>query len=115
MSLLDNIGNLISDAMAGKQIDLMSLAQQALGNSGGMAQILNQLQQAGLGEQVSSWLGNSGNLPISAEQIKAALGNEQLANLAASLGIDINQVASVLSQQLPDAVDKASPNGQLDS
>jgi uncharacterized protein YidB (DUF937 family) len=113
MSLLDNIGGILGDIMAGKQVDLVGLAEQAFASSGGVGGILSQLQSAGLGDQVSSWLGKGSNLPISAEQIQAALSNEQLAKLAASFGIDVSQVSQVLAQHLPNAVDQASPDGQL--
>jgi uncharacterized protein YidB (DUF937 family) len=113
MSLLDNIGGLLGDIMSGKQVDLMSIAQQALSSSGGVNGILAQLQQSGLGDQVSSWIGTGSNLPISAEQIQSALNNEQLAKLAASFGIDVCQVSQLLAEKLPDAVDQASPDGQL--
>lgn len=115
MGLLDNIGGLIGDVMAGKQVDLVGLAEQAFAANGGLNGVLAQLQSAGLGDQVSSWLGNGSNLPISAEQIQAALSNEQLSKLAASFGIDVSQVSQVLAQHLPNAVDQASPDGQLKS
>jgi uncharacterized protein YidB (DUF937 family) len=113
MGLLDNIGGLIGDVMAGKQLDIASLAQQALQSEGGLQGILGQLNQSGLGAQVSSWLGSGSNLPISAEQIQAALSSSQLSSLASSLGIDVSQVSGLLAQQLPQAVDEASPDGSL--
>jgi uncharacterized protein YidB (DUF937 family) len=114
MSLLDNLGGMLGDIMSGKQVDLLGLAQQALAGQGGLNGILGQLQSAGLGDQVSSWIGTGSNLPISAEQIQSALNNEQLTTLAASFGIDVSQVSNMLAQQLPQAVDQASPNGALE-
>lgn len=113
MGLLDNIGGLVGDLMAGKQVDLIGLAQQALASQGGLQGVLAQLQQGGLGDQVASWIGTGSNLPISAEQIQTALSSEQLSKLAGSLGIDVNQVSELLAQHLPKAVDQASPDGQL--
>jgi uncharacterized protein YidB (DUF937 family) len=113
MGLLDNIGGLVGDLLAGKQVDFAGLAQQALASQGGLQGVLAQLQQGGLGDQVSSWLGSGSNLPISAEQIQTVLSSEQLSRLAASLGMDVDQVSQVLAQHLPDAVDQASPHGEL--
>ena len=48
-----------------------------------MQGLLDKLQQSGLGKQVSSWLGDGKNLPITVDQLKTALGNQQIQQLAA--------------------------------
>jgi uncharacterized protein YidB (DUF937 family) len=115
MGLLDGLGSIIGDVLQGKQVNLVAIAEQALVSSGGMNGILAQLQQAGLGDQVSSWLGQGSNLPISADQIKAALSSDQLQNLANAFGVHIDHVPELLAQHLPAAVDQASPDGMLPS
>ena len=57
---------------------------QVLGNTdlGSLGGLLDQLQKSGLGPQVSSWLGNGANLPISGEQLKAVLGSAQVQEFA---------------------------------
>jgi uncharacterized protein YidB (DUF937 family) len=87
------------------------LANTDLGSVGGL---LQQLQKSGLGPQVASWLGNGANLPVSVEQLRAALGNEQVRQLATSLGIPVDQLLGQLSQHLPAAIDHMSPNGTLE-
>ena len=88
---------------------------EVLGNGGhgGLSAIVAKLQQAGLGDQVKSWIGNGQNLPISAEQLQQVLGSDTVKQLAARFNIPIDQLAKVLAQQLPTAVDHASPNGKL--
>ena len=83
------------------------------GQGGGLSAIVAKLQQAGLGDQVKSWIGNGQNLPISAEQLQEVLGSDTVKQLAARFNIPIDQLAKVLAQQLPTAVDHASPNGKL--
>ena len=83
------------------------------GNQGGLNAIIAKLQQAGLGNQVSSWLGNGQNLPITADQIKQVLGSDVVRQLAAKYNIPVDQISEVLAHQLPVAVDQASPNGKL--
>jgi len=83
------------------------------GNQGGLNAIVAKLQQAGLGNQVNSWLGNGQNLPITADQIKQVLGSDVVRQLAAKYNIPVDQISEVLAHQLPIAVDKASPNGKL--
>jgi uncharacterized protein YidB (DUF937 family) len=63
---------------------------------------------------VASWLGNGANLPVSVDQLRAALGDEHVRQLAASFGIPVDQLLAQLSQHLPAAVDQMSPNGTLE-
>ena len=83
------------------------------GNQGGLSTIVAKLEQAGLGSQVKSWLGNGQNLPISAEQLQQVLGNDTVRQLAAKYNIPVDQISQILAQELPKAVDNASPNGHL--
>src|SRR6202163_2270922 len=83
------------------------------GSHGGLSAIVAKLQQAGLGEPVKSWIGNGQNLPITAEQLQQVLGSDTVKQLAARFNIPVDQLAQVLAQQLPKAVDHASPDGKL--
>ena len=83
------------------------------GSGGGLSAIVAKLQQAGLGDQVKSWIGNGSNLPISAQQLQEVLGSDVVKQLATRFGIPVDQLSTVLAQVLPSAVDKASPNGTL--
>jgi uncharacterized protein YidB (DUF937 family) len=74
---------------------------------------LDKLQQSGLGPQVSSWLGDGKNLPITADQLKAALGNEQIQQIAADFGLPMDKILATVAEHLPAIVDKLSPNGKL--
>jgi uncharacterized protein YidB (DUF937 family) len=98
---------------AGALSDILSqvLAKTDLGSIGGL---LQQLQQSGLGAEVASWLGNGANLPISVDQIKNALGDQRLRQLAMQLGLPVDQLLEQLSQHLPGAVDHMSPHGTLE-
>ena len=80
---------------------------------GGLSAIVAKLEQAGLGDQVKSWIGNGQNLPITAEQLQQVLGSDTVKQLAARFNIPVDQLAKVLAQQLPTAVDHASPDGRL--
>jgi uncharacterized protein YidB (DUF937 family) len=86
------------------------LAKTDFGSVGGL---LEELNKSGLGTQVASWLGNGANLPISVDQLRQALGDERVRQLAASFGLPVDQVLAQLSKHLPDAVDQMSPHGTL--
>jgi uncharacterized protein YidB (DUF937 family) len=83
------------------------------GGQGGLNAIIAKLQQAGFGDQVKSWIGNGQNLPITAEQLQQVLGSDTVKQLAARFNIPVDQLAKVLAQLLPNAVDQASPDGKL--
>jgi uncharacterized protein YidB (DUF937 family) len=114
MGLLDSLGlgGVIGqvEAAAGPALISAVLAKTNLGDLGG---IVNQLQQGGLATQVQSWLGNGQNMPVSADQLRAALGNEHVKEIAQHLGLPVDQALNLLSQHLPAMVDNASPNGVL--
>jgi uncharacterized protein YidB (DUF937 family) len=116
MGLLDDIGGTIR-SMLGQEASaaMPALIQAALAKSnlGGLGGIVAQLQQGGLGDQVASWLGSGANLPVSADQLRSALGSQQVRDLAAHLGLPIDQALNALSAHLPGLVDQASPNGTL--
>ena len=99
------------DASALPNILAQVLRNTDLSSIGGL---LDQLQKSGLGPQVTSWLGNGANLPVSADQLRSALGDERVRQIAASLGIPVDVVLGQLSQHLPATIDKMSPNGTLE-
>jgi|SRR5580698_1834333 uncharacterized protein YidB (DUF937 family) len=71
------------------------------------------LEKGGLGPQVQSWLGNGQNMPITADQLKAVLGNAQVQEFARHFGLPVDDMLAALAKFLPEIVDKASPNGTL--
>jgi uncharacterized protein YidB (DUF937 family) len=46
---------------------------ELLDQFGGLDGIIQKLEDSGLGDQLSSWIGKGDNLPVSADQIKGAL------------------------------------------
>ena len=117
MGLFDEI---VSGALKGvmgqaEQSLLPGLLSQLLANTnlGSVGGLLQQLQQGGLGGQVASWLGNGANHAISPDQLRSALGSEQLQQMAQAAGLPIDKLLAMLSQQLPQTVDKMSPSGTL--
>lgn len=104
-------GASIAAALPGMLTQLLGSAQGAAG--GGLPGLLAQLENAGLGQQVSSWIGPGENMPIAAEHILAAIPAEQLDEWAAKVGVSHEQLATVLAEVLPHAIDHATPSGEL--
>ncbi len=124
MSLPDEISNGLKIGMAqtfgqaGEARDgdsLSGLLSQILAKTdlGSASGLLAKLEEAGLGSVVSSWLGNGQNLSINADQLRAALGNEKVQQIANAIGLPTDKILSVLAEHLPGAIDKMSPNGTL--
>lgn len=100
------VGNIVGEA---GQSALPTLLRSLLGTEG-LQTILGKLQGAGLGDEVASWLDkNRDSLPITPEQIRAALGDEHVQQLATSLGIPIDDVLAALSAKLPEVAEAAGP------
>src|SRR6201985_3437983 len=70
------------------------------GSQGGLSAIVAKLQQAGFGDQVKSWIGNGQDLPITADQLRQALGSDTAKQLAARFNIPLDQLSQVLAQVL---------------
>jgi uncharacterized protein YidB (DUF937 family) len=121
MSLLDTaLGMLAGNQNQGGDPKMM-LLQAAMGflnnsggqQGGGLQGLIGTLQNAGLGDAVSSWLGNGANQAVSGEQLQSALGSDQLGQLAEAVGLSHGDTANHLAEMLPGIIDKLSPNGQL--
>jgi uncharacterized protein YidB (DUF937 family) len=94
---------------------LPDILAQVLGKTdlGSLGGLLQQLEQSGLGAQVASWLGNGQNLPVTIEELRNALGEQPLRQLANQFDLPVDELLRHLAQHLPDAVDGLSRNGSL--
>ncbi|MBS0233499.1 MAG: DUF937 domain-containing protein [Proteobacteria bacterium] len=100
------VGNVVGQA---EQAALPDLIKSVLGTEG-LQTILAKLQSAGFADQVQSWFDkNKGNLPITADQIKAALGDEHVQQIAKSLGIPVDAILAALAEKLPEMANAAGP------
>ena len=118
MGLLDDVMGMAGMGNAGVQpqqhTGALSMLLEYINSPqvGGIAGLQRMFQEKGLGGVVASWIGTGQNLPVSADQLQSVLHCDALQNIAAKMGIDQGQVTSVLSQMLPNVVDKLTPNGQ---
>lgn len=81
--------------------------------NGGLQKILGRLQQQGKGATGQSWVSTGANEPVDPADIKDALDDEELADIARQLGVSEDEAAQAVAQVLPDVVDKATPAGEL--
>ena len=95
------LGGLLGGAAAGSVI------------SGGLGDLLKQLQQGGHGETANSWVGGGANKAISPGDLANALGADQIDSLASQSGMSRDDLLSGLSQYLPKVVDHLTPDGRV--
>src|SRR4051794_5860553 len=118
MGLLDSVaGMLAANASGGASSAALvqQIGQMLAGNagSGGLAGLVQSFNRGGLGTLVASWISTGQNLPISPEQLQQVLGQDKIAQIAQSVGLQPEQVSAHLSQLLPHLVDKVTPDGQI--
>jgi uncharacterized protein YidB (DUF937 family) len=97
------IGQLLGGLGGGTAEPGAAPAGGAGANTGTLASTLETLASNGLADQVGSWLSNNKNIPVSPDQIRDALGSDQVRQLAASAGIPIDEFLQHLATHLPEA------------
>jgi uncharacterized protein YidB (DUF937 family) len=108
MGLTDSLGNLFGKGGLDTN-NVNALLEQF----GGIEGIMGKLQESGLGDQLSSWIGSGENQAVSPDQIKDALGAEGLDQVAAKTGLDVDDLANRISTKMPDAIDSLTPEGKV--
>jgi uncharacterized protein YidB (DUF937 family) len=83
--------------------------------SGGLGGLVEQFNEKGLGDTVSSWVGSGENLPISADQISQVLGSGEITRIAEQLGVSPEETSGGLAEVLPQVVDRLTPEGSVPS
>ena len=81
--------------------------------SGGLGELVDRFKQNGHGETAESWVGTGPNKEVAPQQLEQAIGPDVLATLSQQTGLSQEELLSRLSRELPQAVDKYTPDGQL--
>jgi uncharacterized protein YidB (DUF937 family) len=81
--------------------------------NGGLGELLERFKQNGQGDAAESWIGKGPNKELPAPQLKQAIGADVLAALEQQTGLTQEELLSRLARELPTAVDKYTPDGQL--
>ncbi len=109
--------DLLADKLGGAGAGglMESLSKLTGGGEGALdlGELTSKLQAGGLGDKVQSWLGDGDNAEVSAEELTSALGEDKVAEMASSMGVDSGEAANQLKDMLPSLMDKASSGGSL--
>jgi uncharacterized protein YidB (DUF937 family) len=103
----------LADALKGGLGGLLAGGAAGTVVSGGLNDLLKQLQQNGQGDVAQSWIGKGPNKQISPNDLAAALGADQINTLASFSGMSRDDMLNGLSQQLPDVIDQLTPDGRV--
>ena len=88
----------------------------ALGGSSlgaGLKDLLDRFRQSGHADKVQSWVSTGANQQIAPNEIEQALGEERIQWLVEQTGMPRDQLLHGLSGELPQAIDKLTPDGRL--
>lgn len=99
--LIGNLGGLLGGTGAGGLL------------SGGLGELIDRFKQNGHGDTAQSWINTGPNKTISPPDVKSAIGGDVLAALEKQTGLPQEEILARLSRELPDAVDKYTPDGRL--
>jgi len=99
--VLGSLGGLLGGASTGSVL------------SGGLGALIDRFRQNGHGATADSWVGTGPNQPIAPDQLEQAVGPDVLDQLAQHTGLSREDLLSRLTRELPNAVDKMTPQGRL--
>jgi uncharacterized protein YidB (DUF937 family) len=81
--------------------------------SNGLNNLIRGFQESGHGQAAQSWVGTGPNQEIAPDDLGHALGNDTLEALSRQTGLGREDLLDALRQQLPELVDKLTPEGRL--
>ena len=81
--------------------------------SGGLRDLVDAFKQKGHGDVADSWVGRGPNKEIAPHQLEQAIGPEVLETLSRHTGLTREELVSRLSTNLPNAIDRYTPEGRI--
>jgi uncharacterized protein YidB (DUF937 family) len=81
--------------------------------SGGLGELLDRFKQSGQAETADSWVRHGPNRPVAPAELERAIGPDTLETLTQQTGLSRQELLARLSRELPEAVDRYTPDGRL--
>jgi uncharacterized protein YidB (DUF937 family) len=95
------LGDLLGGSAIGKTIQ------------GGLGDLLDGFRQAGAADVAESWVKPGPNQKLTADQVEAAVGAENIAELSRRTGLPRDELLARLATSIPEGVDKLTPEGRM--
>jgi uncharacterized protein YidB (DUF937 family) len=117
MGFLDELtGGLVEKLFGGG--DKNKLFESIMGlinnpRTGGLSGLAQMFKEKGLGDPISSWISTGQNMPVSADQIKQALGADKVQEISQNVGVSEEETSTGLASLLPEIIDKLTPDGKV--
>jgi uncharacterized protein YidB (DUF937 family) len=80
---------------------------------GVLGELVERFKQSGQAETAESWVRTGPNKPCTPAQLEQAIGPEMLDTLSRQTGLSRDELLARLCRELPDAVDRNTPQGRL--
>jgi uncharacterized protein YidB (DUF937 family) len=106
-------GGSLNDLLPGGLGGLLGGAAAGSVLSGGLGNLVRDLQSSGHGDVADSWVQPGPNRQIAPNDLEHALGVDTLDALSRQTGMDRDDLLEGLSQHLPEVVDQLTPQGRL--
>ena len=100
-SAIGSMGDKLKEKLGGSVGEYLTSEQ-------GIQTLVEQARRAGLEDKVRSWIGSGENLPISADELRALLTDEQIQMLVSKTGLPAGALLPALAQFIPGVVDQHS-------
>ncbi len=118
MSLLDSLlgalgGGDKTQLIAGLLSQFVSGQSTAPGAPSSFAGLIQQFENAGLGNLINSWIRTGTNHEPTPEEIQQGLGPDAIQHFSEQTGLHGNEVAKIIAQILPQMIDKVTPTGAV--
>ena len=118
MAVFDNViedvaGRFGLDGKAGPL--LREVVQLMTGTPGGIGGFIEKFRSAGLGAEVSSWLGKTDGAALTGPQVEKALGSTVIDGIAGRLGLSGGGVSTAIGYLAPKLIGQLTPGGAIPS
>jgi uncharacterized protein YidB (DUF937 family) len=80
---------------------------------GGLNDLVDRFKQSGRGDLADSWVGTGPNKEVEPRELEQAIGPDVLQTLEKQTGLSRDEILARLSRELPNAVDKYTPDGRI--
>jgi outer membrane protein OmpA-like peptidoglycan-associated protein/uncharacterized protein YidB (DUF937 family) len=85
------------------------------GTPGGIGGFIDKFRSAGLGTEVTSWLGKTDGASLTGPAVERVLGSAALGGIASRLGLGSGVVATAIGALLPRLIGQITPGGVIPS
>ncbi|HEY8578090.1 MAG TPA: YidB family protein [Devosia sp.] len=99
--------------MLGGLGDMLSGRQGGSVINEGLGGLLDRFKQTGHGDEADSWVQTGPNKPVQPAHLEAALGEDVIEHLQQQTGLSRSELMQRLSTNLPQAVNRLTPEGRL--